>query len=460
MRERSLLDYWVILSRRRWSIYLVVATSVASALIVGALIDPVYEARAALYLPDKLPEISYLSPNSTSSLVRQSGTPVKDEDSYKPYVGILKSTQLAERVAAQFPRKKVIKLLRSDVDFEVTDEMIVRVYSRDADPVLAADVANAYVDGLNAILAENSQQQVLDQPRYIGKAMGDVERDLRAAESALKRFEEKNRIASLDTELTALSNQKADFQAKVEDTMVGIAANESKQQALLEDFRREGEDVAASEVAVTSPVIEHLRVELADLVAKLAETEAELGKRNMEVTLLHRRKEELESQLVAEVKRWAGSRIKPQSTRLEALRNQLADLVVEASRLQASAKGYGTALTRIDARIRRYPEIRTRWSNLNDVVSHLRTYRQQLTAGLTEARLQNDRQMRLIVPLDHAQPPLRPAFPIWWLNTIVALFAGLLAGLGYAFFLDYLDETREVRTGRLVKAILARRGQS
>jgi len=59
-----------------------------------------------------------------------------------------------------------------------------------------------------------------------------------------------------------------------------------------------------------------------------------------------------------------------------------------------------------------------------------------------------------VVPLDRAAPPARPAFPIWWLNALVALFAGALAGIGYAFFLNYIETTRNVRTIRLVRAIL------
>jgi uncharacterized protein involved in exopolysaccharide biosynthesis len=62
--------------------------------------------------------------------------------------------------------------------------------------------------------------------------------------------------------------------------------------------------------------------------------------------------------------------------------------------------------------------------------------------------------MDLVVPLDRAQPPGRPAFPIRRLNALVALFAGTLPGIGYAFLLNYVEETGNVRTRRLVQADL------
>lgn len=454
MQERSLLDYWLILYQRRVVIYLVIVTSVVASILIGETVAPIYEARAALYIPAELAAVSYVTGEAASTLARQQNAPLQAEDAYKPYVGILKSLQLAQLVNAQYPKKVVIKLLRSDVDFEVTDEFIVRVYSRDPDPVLAADVANAYVDGLNRILAESSQAQVAREPDYIKSALSRIQRELTEAEAELKRFEEKHHIASLETELAALSSQKTALQDKSEDSSVMIAANRRQQKALVEEIKREDQDFEASELATSSPVIEHLRVELADLLTRRAELEVELGKNNVEIIALDKRKQELEQQLSKEIKRWLSSLIKPGTSYLETLRQQLIEVVIEGQRLEATSMAYVQSLARLNERLRPYPEIKARWTELNQNTARLRNMQEQLRVNLTEARLQTDREMHLVVPLDRAEPPQSPAFPIWWLNSLVALFAGTLAGIGYAFFLNYVEETRQVRTSRLVRAIL------
>lgn len=456
MQERSLLDYWLILYQRRIAIYLVIATSIAAAVLIGATVPPIYEARAALYIPAKLSPISYVTGESTSTLARQQNTPISTEDAYKPYVGILKSLQLAQMVNAQYPKKTVIKLLRSDVDFEVTDELIIRVYARDHDPALAADVANAYVEGLNRILAESSQAQVAREPEYIKSALSSVQSELKEAEAELKRFEEKHRLASLEAELAALSTQKAALQDKREDNLVTIAANHRRQKALVEEIKREDQDFEASEVATTSPVIEQLRGQLADAITRLAEMEAELGKNNVTVIAQGKKKQELEQQLSEEIKRWLSSRIKPGTSHLETLRQQLIELVIDGQRLEAVSSAYVRSLARLNERLKPYPEIKARWAELNQNTERIRGLQKQLRVNLTEARLQTEREMHLVVPLDRAEPPRIPAFPIWWLNSLIALFGGLLAGIGYAFFLSYVEETRNVRTIRLVRAILSR----
>ena len=458
MPERSLLDYWLILYERRVAIYLVIVTALVSALIIGELVTPVYEARAALYIPAKLAPVSYVSTGSTSSLAREQGSPITTEIAYKPYLGMLKSAQLAQIVNKQFPSKAVSKLLRSDVDFEVTDELMVRVYSRDPDPKLAADVANAYVEGLNQILAESSQAQVDREPKYITAALSRIKDDIKTAEKEVKRFETKHHLTNLDAELSALSNQKSALQDRAEDALVQVAAVRAKKKALEQEVRREAKDMETSELAITTPLVEKLRTELSEALVKLSELEVELGGNNLQLMAQRQRKQDLERQLGDEIRRWLSSQIKPGSTHLEGLRRQYIDVVIEEQRLQAVSEANTRSISRLKERMGAYPDIKAQSAELKAGLDRLQKMRDQLQTNLTEAQLQTDRQMHLVVQLDHALPPGKPAFPIWWLNLSVALFAGLLAGIGYAFFLNYLDETRNVRTLRLVRAILDRSG--
>jgi succinoglycan biosynthesis transport protein ExoP len=456
MQERSLLDYWMIVYRRRSAIYIVIATSIAVALLIGEFVTPTYEARATLYLPSKLAPVSYVGTGSTSSLARDQVTPISQELAYKPYLGILKSVQLAQIVQAQYPTKRLIKLLRSDVDFEITDELIIRIYSRDHDPKLAADVANAYVDGFNKILVESSQAQVDQEPAYITSALTRVNEELQNAEDQLKRFEEKHHLANLEAELTALSTNKAALENKADDALVQIVAIRGKKAALVQEMKREGQDLQASEVATNSPLIQNLRVQLADTLTKLSEMEVELGRNNVQVIAQRKRKDELEQQISDEVRRWFSSPIKPVNSHLEELRQQLINVTIEEQRLQAASQGNVQALARLSDRLRGFPAIKASGAELNANVERLRKTQAQLQVGLTEAQLQTARQMNMVVRLDRADAPAKPAFPIWWLNSLIALFSGTVAGIGYAFFLNYVEETRNVRTIRLVREILGR----
>ena len=58
----------------------------------------------------------------------------------------------------------------------------------------------------------------------------------------------------------------------------------------------------------------------------------------------------------------------------------------------------------------------------------------------------------LLTVVDPASPPLQPASPRVLLNTILAAFVGLLLALGFAFLLEYLDDT--VKSGEDVEAVV------
>jgi uncharacterized protein involved in exopolysaccharide biosynthesis len=454
MQERSLLEYWLILYERRVAIYLVVATAIVSALVVGSQVPPVYEARAALYIPARTVPVSYMAGTSTTSLAREPASPLNKEADYKPYLGILKSTQLAQLVSTKFPQKSTTKLLRSDVDFEVTDELVVRVYSRDRDPKLAADVANAYMDGLNTILASNSLAQMEQEPEYIKSALQRIGREIDKAQLDLKVFEKQHQLVNLDVELATLATQKSALQAKADDARVDLGGVRARKKALTEEIKREGQDLAASEVAVNSPVIQNLRTQLSDAMTRLSDLDFELGGNNEQLAAQRQRKQELEQRLKSEIARVISSRIKPGNSYLEELRQKFIDVVVEEQQLVAVARGTEQSLGRLKTRLAAYPDIKARSAEAKSNLDRLNRMRDQLQINLREAQMQQQRQMQLVVQLDRAVPPRAPAFPIWWLNLFVAVFAGTLVGIGYAFFLNYLKETRGIRTGRLVRAIL------
>ena len=46
----------------------------------------------------------------------------------------------------------------------------------------------------------------------------------------------------------------------------------------------------------------------------------------------------------------------------------------------------------------------------------------------------------MTVIIDTAEPPEYPAFPKLWLNILVSLGLGIIAGIAYVIFLDYLEE--------------------
>lgn len=454
--EKNLLDYWIVLYKRKTTIVIITFISVITTIALSLLYKPVYEAITVCYVPDKSPAISYMSSNSLGELARAKLVPKPVEDEAGPYIGILKSKKIADLIHQEFPLKKVNKLLRSDISFELTDEYLLRIYSKDNDPVLAANVANAYVKYLNSFLQDASMKNLeLDIPMIKGE-ISETNENLIEAGNALKRFEEESNIASIDEEIMHLTSQRFSFQGKLEDTNVLIRGNDGKIKAFETQLKKEGILIAEQEFSLTNSLIDYLQKKLSDLSVQISSALVELKETHPDVKMLKNQYKETSDILTREIQNLVLSQIKPGDTFYEQLRQELADLVIDKNKLQATLKGYSEAIDRINERLKRLPYIKTEWERLNENMERYKKIYEQLKMNLQEAEMQQARRIQFVVVVDEAKPPESPSFPILWLNVMVALLFGLIAGVFYAFFVDYINETGKIRTAKIIKEVISK----
>ena len=120
MPEETLLYYWMSLYKRKKAVVLIVVISVITAIVFSKNITPVYEARTVFYVPSDSQALSFMSDTTVNMIARDKMRPDINEDASAPYIGLLKSKEIAERVHRELPQKEVQKLLISDIDIEIT----------------------------------------------------------------------------------------------------------------------------------------------------------------------------------------------------------------------------------------------------------------------------------------------------------------------------------------------------
>ena len=455
MPDKTLLDYWIVLYKRKKAIALIIALSIITTVVISLLVKPVYEAKAVFYIPESSLTLSYMSTDATDSLARDKLIPSSKKDAAAPYVGLLKSTKIAEYIHQEYPRKKVSKLLFSDTNFELSNEYMLRIYSRDEDPVLAANVANAYMKYLNLLLQEASLKNS-EQNRYLLNTQStDAEKSLQEAKNEMKNFEQKNNIASIDEEIKNLTNQRISFQTQLENTKILIAENSKKMGSTIEQLKKEGNIIAENEFLLTNSSIEYLQQKLSDQAAQIAAASAQLEEKHYDMKALRNQYKETSDRLKREVQSLITSQIKPANSFYEQLRQNLVNLVVDQEKLQASMKGYLDTIGIINQRLLRLPPIKEKWNKLNDNIERYKKIYEKLNIDLQETEMQEARDIKYVVVVDYAKPPENPSFPIMWLNMLIALPFGLVAGIFYAFFVDYIEETSKIRKRKIIKELLS-----
>ncbi len=453
MEERTLLEYWLVLYRRRWAIFFTIISAMAVAGVLSKTLPPVYEAKSVCFIPQFPDVASFSSQNAEGSLAKSPLMPASREEPNAPYIGILKSRAIAELTQKEFPHKEIIDFQKRDLDFAVSNEYLLEIYVRDRDPVMAAGISIAYVKHLNEIVNKFSLLPVEKNKLMLEQEIKSTRAKLAQEKQKLQEFQERNRTAALDEETRQLISQKMHFQSRYEAIEVEKRENEAKISALKLQLAKEAILFADSELVITSPLLEGLRERLAEVDTKLVGSKAYIHESHPDFISLKEQHAQIEKIITDEVKRILDSQIKDPDTFYEKTRQQLVGFLLEKERIQSSLKAYRMVIASIDNKIHKIPELAAQLDSLKMEVEKYRALLLTLENNLEEVNIQRQRTLQSVVMVDEAVPPSKPAFPVLWLNLLVSAIFGLIAGIIYCFFLDYIEQTRGKRILKLLKAI-------
>lgn len=457
MTDKTLLEYWFILYNRKVIILVITLSAMITAGVLSKILSPVYEAKAVFFVP-KEPDVTTFFTSPGEIMARSPLMPSSNEEPHGPYIGILKSQTIASLVQKDFPHKTAQALMRKDMDFVLSDEYMLEVYARDKNPRMAADIANAYVKYFEQLMGEYSLVSQSERQATLEEDITRNQKGLSRAKGILKVFQQKNRTANLDEEIKQLITMKTTFESQLETSQVSYNENKNKILTTKRKLKEEAVAFNASELVITSPLLEKLRAQLVDIEAKMAALRLEIKETHPEYMVLKENYEEITKNINKEIEIIIKSQIKAPDTFYENLRRQLISLYVDGEGIKAAIRGTKKTLKGIEERILEIPKLRNQLDTLTTEIERYRKLVDLLKVNLAEVKAQERRAPQIAVLVDEATPPKKPSFPILWLNMVIACLAGLAGGVFYCFFVNYLDETREKRIYRLWKIIKSTQG--
>jgi len=241
----NLRTYWQVLVRRRVFIFgLVVLTAMATALFTLLQPDiyrstttlmPLGLSRGGLSSTLALGELSTFLPSGISGIsgIGGRGNPMDQ------LLAVLQSRTLAVDVLEHldllpilFVRKwdaekqqwrtktpptlqDAVRALRARVSVTGNRQGLITIAVTYPDAVLAAAIANAYVDALHRALNENAFSLAKKNRVFIAAQLEKTRQDLASAEEALKRFEETYKIIALEAQTKAAVEATAAIEGQI-----------------------------------------------------------------------------------------------------------------------------------------------------------------------------------------------------------------------------------------------------
>lgn len=155
------------------------------------------------------------------------------------YVSILKGPSIADFIIDKFnlmegpqgkSRNLVYQALEQRVSISASKKnQFISITVEDKDPKRAADMANAYVEGLKKQADKNHLQRIAVLRQFLERRLEAVKEDLVQAEQKVKVFQEKNKTIRIDDQTKAIIETIAKIKGELASKEIELAVSMSAQ---------------------------------------------------------------------------------------------------------------------------------------------------------------------------------------------------------------------------------------
>lgn len=310
----------------------------------------------------------------------------------------------------------------------VINSRLIKVSFVSRDPELAARASLAHAQ---AFIDMNLELRVLaaqDALAWLQKRLAEFRAKLRASEEALQRFKEREDIMALENLVSAgdeeriTSQRLAELNSRLTEARTERIAKQTLHEQLKELAGRPEMTESLPQV-IDNPLIQKLKGDYIELARRYSEMAERYGDKHPRMVALRAEMQSLRGRLALEVGKIAKSveiTYQVALARERSLQKALDQTKEQAQRLNKKAIEY-VALKREVQQNRQLYEMIMR-----------RAKETALTSGLRSSN---------ITIVDRSEVPARPASPRPLPILALAALLGIMAGLGLAFALHYLDNT-------------------
>lgn len=422
------LDYWRVISSRKELILAVAFLVVLSGTVYTLLLPNIYASSSRILVSEDTPEINPFSTQRNYMV-------------YNPYFlrtqfEILTSKPILNEVINRLdlknewgkddevlPREVALKILRNSINvFQQRDTSLIVINVKRDNPDEAADIANeiaeVYRDSRLDLAAKNAREAI----NKIEESLTEQRQRVATAEENIQKIREDLNIAVVGGE-GQFDVGEVRMQQLEGDRLFAQREMVEKEGLLriLKDLDDKDLLERASYITFDQFVMNTIQ-QIQDIEVNLSSVQADYGKNHPEVKRLRSQINTLEETL---------------KKRLDALRNGLdTEYIIAKNNFESLDKVL--ASVRTDTIESQGAKFRPYRNALADLETERFIYNQLMSKHRQEIITLQIPQNPVDI-IDVAEPNMQPVSPNLFLNVLLSIFVGLGAGVGLAYFIEYLD---------------------
>jgi len=463
-QESALREYLRVLLKRKWIIIACVVGIFAAVAIASLRQTPVYEAIGRIAVnkadsnlitfKDSVPVMDYYDPTDLDTEAR-----ILQSDLLALQVirqlNLDKRSEYGGQTVPQQPNlvadplqndsKRTTALLggfKGNLKVSlIPNTRIIEIHYRSTDPTLAANVVNALAATYVEQNFKTKFESTMQASDWLSKQLVDLQMKVETSQEKLVRYQKEHEIFGIDEKQNIIP-QKLD---ELNKELTAAESDRMEKEAVYRMTQTGDPDAVASAVASapvatlagtgSSPLLDKLHQQQADLKIQIAELSTQLGPAYPKVAQLNNQLKEIERQVQGETRKAVDHLRGQYETALQResmLREALEKQKQEANRLNENAIDYTLLKRDVDSNRQLYEGLLEKLKQAG------------VTAGL------RSNNFRIV---DAARPPNGPVEPNIPRNLLFALVLGITSGVGLAFLLEGMDNT--VRTTEQAQMISA-----
>jgi succinoglycan biosynthesis transport protein ExoP len=417
-REVHLRDYLMVLARYKWLIIAIIVVSLTSTIFYQRRQMPIYQARATIVIEPRRPQ-EVIFPQSVRAISLDLETQIEVIRTTPVLASVVKQLELTAAPEGTLEFSAAVKFLKGSIGIGfVKNTKMVTITARHPVPEKAQAIANAVAQAYIDQDRLSRLQTGRDAVKWLSAQLAELKTKLKTAEGMFQRFKEREGIISLNDkqseELEEISTLNASYFSARSNRME-IEAIISKLESGNHVPGEESVDLGIPIALLDSPNLQRLGAELSGLQTELADKRRLFKDTYPGVKELRDRIRLTEQKILTELKR--------QRDFLKAQEDSFLTLQ-EAKHKEALKLG------------RKELE----YLALEREVTTNREIYSALLAKVGELSLAGEADLNNIRIVEPAELPLFPGGNRM-LTLVLGGVLGVLLGVGFAFFLTYLENT-------------------
>jgi chain length determinant protein EpsF len=414
---------------RRWIVLTVLAVTVVSTLGISLLLPKTYKATASVLLNSKgmdpvtgLTMPGQLLPGYIATqvdIITSKNVALRVVDQ----LGLAKNPAVIDQFKESAEGKGTVRDWLADLMLKKLDVVpsressVVEISFKGTDPSFVAAVANAFADEYQKVSIQLKVEPMKQASGYFNDQLKVLRDNVEATQARLSKYQQEHGIVSVDNRLDVENNRLNDLSAQ----LVGA------QGQAMEASSRAGAATNADSPDVTgNPLVQNMRINLANSEAKLADLAQRLDRNHPQYISAKAEVDKLKADLAAAMQTTSNS----VGNNAGILRRREAD--IRAALAQQKSKVLELNRTRDELNVL-----------VKDVESAQRAF-DATSQRFSQTRIEGQAEQSDIAILNPATAPIEASSPKILLNTLLAIVLGGMLGVGVAMAAELLD--RRVRS--------------